>query len=452
MERRPLIAWTALAVAVGALRWPMIRLPGLGRDEATYVVWSHHHELAYAPLLQFLVKLGHALPLLWQARWPSIVAGALVLLLFERGLAARAVTIRDRWIAVALVALCPWQTYAGSILHPDDLQLASVLGFAWAAATQRWWLAVVLAGLGPWAKPSGVLVTAVAAAFVLFDGRCRVTTRAGRIVVLLALALPPLLAFDVDLVRGLLSFGSEGSNLGGRLAVFALAGLVLAGPALPLVGLRGLVGLRSLDAGRALGLLFVVAFGAAALVSGQVKGNWMLPAILLLWPTAWRWRAPAAFAAIASTALLSAVIVVGFVRVDWTRSAEEAWTSAPSYLAVAGERERDVAAATRWWHRLAEYQAFDADCPPATPAIVSDDYGLAAQWAVQCPTGVPRIVVPFDPIFARSAHPIPRGALVLAVRDDVARLVGGRAWEPIATFAHPITGQAIACARVVDDP
>ena len=89
------------------------------------------------PLLQLLVAIGRPLPLLAEARWVPLVAGLLVLVVFERWLRSRGLDLRDRWIAVALVGLCPWQTYAGSILHPDDLQLAVIMGFALAARAGR---------------------------------------------------------------------------------------------------------------------------------------------------------------------------------------------------------------------------------------------------------------------------------------------------------------------------
>lgn len=454
MIRRPLLAWSALALAVGALRLPMISLPGLGRDEATYLLWSHHPEPAYAPLLQALVAAGHALPPLLEARWPSIVAGALILVLFERLLARRGAAWRDRWIGVALVAMCPWQTYVGSILHPDDLQLAATLGFVVAARAGRPWVAVVVAALAPWTKPSGVLVFGVAGFWIVQGGVLTGRHRGAALALLAGLGLPPLFAWDADLVRGLLSFGAAGRGVFERVGLFVLSSVVLAGPALPLLGVRGLAtAVRApRDVGTVLGLAFVVAFGAAAVIGGQVKGNWMLPAILLLWPVGWTWRPGRAAAALVSTAALSAVIVLGFVRVDWARALEERWTSAPSYLQIAGAREAAVASASAWWHRLAEYRAFASDCPDGVEVLVTDDYGLAAQWAVGCPTGAPRLVVPLDPLFARRREQIPRGAMVLTVRHAVAELVGARRVEAAGSFAHPITGETVSLARVTDDP
>lgn len=452
MERRSLLAWTALAVALAALRLPMLLLPGLGRDEAAYVYWSHHPEPAYAPLLQILVALGRGLPTILEARLPSVLAGALVLGLFARLLAQRGMVLRDRWIAVALVGLCPWQTYAGTILHPDDLQLAAVLGFVVAAGDRRAWWAVVIAGLAPWTKPSGALVVVVAAVWILrggFVGRARAAAWA----LLFALALPPLFAMDPPLLRGLLAFGSSDADLFRRVSAFVLGSVVLAGPALPLVGLRGVVELRngSRDLGKHLGLLFVIAFGAAAVVTGQVKGNWMLPAILLLWPHTMTWRAPTAGVALLTTALLSAALTISFVRVDWSRAVEERWVELPSYLMVAGEREADVASASAWWHRPAEYRPVEFSCPDGLEVVVSDDYGLASQWILSCPNPVPRLVLPLDPVFHDPGATIPRGAIVLAVRHEVADLIAERAWEPMDPVAHPITGAPIQRARVTDD-
>ena len=84
--------------------------------------------------------------------------------------------------------------------------------------------------------------------------------------------------------------------------------------------------------------------------------------------------------------------------------------------------------------------------------VLSDDYGLAARWAVACPTTVPRLVLPDDPVFAAFDGPLPRGTVVLAVRRDVGALVAGRSWEPVVRLAHPTTGEPIVFARLTDDP
>ena len=452
-QHRRVLAWTALAVAVLALRLPLLLRPGLGRDEATYVVWSHHPEPAYAPLMQLLVAAGHALPLLLEARWVPFVAGVVVLVLFERLLRARGVDFTGRWIGVALVATCPWQTYAGATLHPDDLQLAVVLAFVLGVRSRPGW-ALVVAGLGPWAKPSGLLVVVVALVWILVDRRRRHAHRLAAIV-MLALAAPPLLMLDAPLVRGLFDFARV--EPAARFGMFVLTTLVLAGPALPVLGLRGAVRARRDDPVTWLGFAFVLAFGAAAVVNGQVKGNWMLPAVLLLWPTDLHWTRARAVLALVPTVALSATVVAGFTFVEAARHLETRWKGAPDYAAIAGTREETVASSTRWWHRLAEYRPLDAVCDATTAlhdahVVLSDDYGLAARWAVACPTTVPRLVLPDDPVFAAFDGPLPRGTVVLAVRRDVGALVAGRSWEPVVRLAHPTTGEPIVFARLTDDP
>jgi len=452
-------AWSALALALAALRLPLLTLPGLGRDEATYVYWSHHPEPGYVPLLQLLVAIGRPLPLLAEARWVPFVAGLLVLVVFERWLRSRGLDLRDRWIAVALVGLCPWQTYAGSILHPDDLQLVVIMGFALAARAGRVGWVVFLAGLAPWAKTSGVLVTVVGIWWLWRSAR---PARGRAIAVVVALASPSLLALDADLLRGILSFARTAPDTGplARLGLLVLGTLVLAGPVLPVLAGRGALEIRRrrTDPAVILALAFVAAFGVAAVVNGQVKGNWMLPAVLLLWPADLRWRhGGRAALAIGSTALLSAVIVFGFVRVDLTRSLEATWEDAPSYLGLAGTREESVASARSWWHRLAEYRSLDRLCASTqafedVEVVVSDDYGIATQWATRCPSSVPRLVLPGDPIFARAESTIPVGALVIAVRRPPEELLGEQSWEPAGEVEHPITGEPIVLARVTDPP
>jgi len=135
---------------------------------------------------------------------------------------------------------------------------------------------------------------------------------------------------------------------------------------------------------------------------------------------------------------------------------EERWERwVPAYLDVAGVREEKVASATRWWHRLAEYQGIGelADGIEGEIAFVwSDDYGLASQLALEIaktsPTGFPRLVLPFDPLHARRAiEPSDgeRGVVLLARRawlrgDDVVE----RTWS----VPHPTTGEAVQLALI----
>ncbi|MCB0265314.1 MAG: glycosyltransferase family 39 protein, partial [Calditrichaeota bacterium] len=150
--------------AVILLRLPLLLLPGAGRDEALYWYWAHHFELAYSPLLQIAIRLFEWLPLpdIWAIRLVSLVASGCSLWLLEQLLIRRKIKdVQRRWLLLAL-AVAPWQTYAGAILHPDMLLLATLLAFVYFSEKQGFTLAAISAGLAIWAKPSGILVIAIA--------------------------------------------------------------------------------------------------------------------------------------------------------------------------------------------------------------------------------------------------------------------------------------------------
>jgi hypothetical protein len=112
--------WIPVALLALLTRIPILLLPGAGRDEALYFYWSKHPEPAYSPLLQFLLNFFDLLPLpdLTMIRLPSIFAGIVVLLLFEKLLRHREINRRSTLIALLALAFCPWQVYTGAVLHP----------------------------------------------------------------------------------------------------------------------------------------------------------------------------------------------------------------------------------------------------------------------------------------------------------------------------------------------
>jgi hypothetical protein len=166
-----------------------------------------------------------------------------------------------------------------------------------------------------------------------------------------------------------------------------------------------------------------------------------------------------------ATLLFSAALTVGFARPDRVRSAEEALGRfAPRYALLAGAREAAVSSTRSWWQRVAEYRSADVLCeelathgPESVPVrwVLSDDYGLAAQWALACSPGPVRLVLPLDPLFAeRSGSPEgmrpEQGVLILSVRTDVARLLPpGTTWERWGEIEHPLTGEPVHTGSLV---
>ena len=201
--------------AVILLRLPLLLLPGAGRDEALYWYWAHHFELAYSPLLQIAIRLFEWLPLpdIWAIRLVSLVASGCSLWLLEQLLIRRKIKdVQRRWLLLAL-AVAPWQTYAGAILHPDMLLLATLLAFVYFSEKQGFTLAAISAGLAIWAKPSGILVIAIAILYWLVIDSNTSKLRIKRILLTLGTALPVAISANWQMVQGVLEFGKIGDQV-----------------------------------------------------------------------------------------------------------------------------------------------------------------------------------------------------------------------------------------------
>ncbi len=484
----------ALVVA-GVLRLALLMLPAPGRDEATYVVWAREGHLAYAPLLGGVLALVTAIgtPGAWMPRLVVLGLGAATLALAHRVLLRAEVAPARRRALLAALALCPWQTYTGAIVHPDAvfvplfLALALVLedvargsrrGRAGAGGSIA--LATLLSGVLVWAKPTGVLVIPLGVAGLL---GARVSVQVGLTCGLgaLGLASPVLVATNGAMVRELLSFGRLDPTHG----IWTIAGVVLlalafeGGPVLAGDGLRSLVGaVRRVvprrrrppmtDATRValvLGGGLVVCFAVMLITNGQFKGNWVLPGLFLLAPFARPlWGARAAGIAVSSTGLASLAMVVLMTHPDLVASLETRLPgTAGTYRLAASTREARVSTTGGWSERFREYRPLDpfrdrlaatrprGAAPPAW--IVSDDYGLAAQLAWAWRASGTRIAIPTDGLFAGDAPArrtlVDQGAVFLAVHGPLARLWPGRFENPSESLPHPTTGAPIEVAWVL---
>ncbi|MDQ7064757.1 MAG: hypothetical protein Q9P90_10990, partial [candidate division KSB1 bacterium] len=155
--------WRLAAVLALPLKWPLLALPGIGRDEAVYVYWSRLGEPFYAPLLQSALALARLLPVpeLAAIRALALAVSVLNLYLADRLLREVGVPAARRSMAVLVVATLPWQVYVGGIVHPDGLFLASLLLFCLSMARDRLAAAAVIGGATALCKPVGLALLPV---------------------------------------------------------------------------------------------------------------------------------------------------------------------------------------------------------------------------------------------------------------------------------------------------
>ena len=422
-----------LVGAAFVLRLVLVFLPELGRDEAAYLYWSHHPRLDYAPLLQlqiFLMRLVSDEP--WFLRLSQVVISGFTVFLMGQWMRARD---RVPCTSVAALATVPWLVFAGGILHPDGLLVLGLMLFALGAESRKPWTtaagAIVCAG----AKLTG-FVPAIVALVWLFRRRSW-----GPFALVLAGVVAFALVLRPETLAAARQFGRVEHGVLFRILILLLEMALIGGV------LIAVPRTRSGPAGWT-GILLVSGFGIAAVFAGQVKANWILPGLLLLWSTAVSRRVLLGFAAVGL--VLSGLMVVGYAMPSIARSAEARLARAgllPEYAELAGRRESLVASGRSWADYLAGFHGrVDwPDLPFPPDAIVSDDYGLACRIALECPDRVPVVVVPGDPLFDREPDRALGRQLMVAVRNrlDHASTV---IWE--GTMAHPVTGDPISLRLV----
>lgn len=428
----------ALIGAAFALRITLLFLPELGRDEAAYLYWTWHPRPDYAPLFQLqllLARLVSDAP--WFLRSTQLVLAGTSVWLFGQWLRERGAV---PCAGAAAVATLPWLVFAGGIVHPDGLLVTGLLVFALGAERKTAWLVVVGAGLAAGAKLTGFVAVAVG---LVWLARRRAwgpfATLLAATGMLAALLEPATFAAARDFARI-----DQGPFA--RVGLLLLEVVLIGGTLLWTMRLRrGPVALT--------GSMIVAGFALAAVMTGQVKANWILPGLLLLWSTSIP-RGVLVGAALVST-LTSGAMVTGYVAPGLAASAERRLGPlAPDYPTVAGTREARVASARTWADYLAGFHAhFDWPDLPAIPdEIVSDDYGIACRLALACPAGVPVVVVPGDPLFEREPGPPAARRLLVAVRTEPATLAPAGATLWTGSMIHPVTDARIDLVLVGETP
>ena len=480
--KRPIVSrasWLLAAVLALPLKWPLLVLPGIGRDEAVYVYWSRQGEPFYAPLLQWALALVRLLPVPELAAIRTLALGVSVLnvYLVDRLLREARVSASRRRLAALVFATLPWQMYVGGIVHPDGLFLASLLLFCLFMARGHLAGAALIGGAIALSKPVGLALLPVVSWLLVARSRSR--TQAAFLLMLVAVAASPVwLNVHPAMLAALSEFGRLSALSPVLLIGLGLGAVVfLGGVLLPIAAMSG--ARRVLCTRRrvsrppdhlpalALAAALLLVFLVAAMLNRQIKGNWILPALVLL-AIAGRWPMPRWSPWLLSVQLLLSV-GLGWAmqhpriieRLEARFTALAAW-----YVHQAGERDARLSLVRTWHQRAAEYrslqplpaQLLDAlereRGGPVRPRwIVSDDYGLAAQLAFYWRAWSPRIIVPGDGLLVRSIPPpeterLTGEAVVVALRRCPAQIwprLKDVQW--VGRFAIPGQGVSLALAR-----
>lgn len=436
------------------LRLPLWLLPGPGRDEAAYHYWAHHPEPAYAPALQLAVRLfewpfGESL---WALRMPVMLAGVLVLFLVH--LRTRSAPESTRLLILFALALSPWQAFTGSILHPDTFFMVALLGFLLAA---RSGLVLTTAAAGVamvLAKPVGALLIPAVWWALGRIGTAGVRRWISRGVLLLALLVESWMVFP-ELVSGMFTFGRLPGSILERMGAGAASLLFQGGPLLLWLGVwgarerwrtwrRGTDEAERDDAERCLvcAAVLLAFFACAALFRGQFKGNWVLPAVVVLLP-AYAVRVPRMLVAagVAFGILACAGQAAVLMRPEWVqRAGVDRWSRHVAQYGDPSSVSTDV------MHLVGTGDG-EEGCPPW---IVSADYGLAASlhWILAEPDR--RIVVPEHGVYHRTVESFratgDAADVLVATRtrvlpDAIGSVV--RVTDTLGAIVHPGTGDTL---------
>jgi len=485
VTRRATLATALLLTVVTLVRLPLWLLDGPGRDEALYRYWAHHPDLSYAPLLQGIIRVfefagPHSA---WTLRLPMAVLGFVVLYLVDLRLRKANAASSARLIVGAAVALSPWQGFSGSILHPDNVFVVTLLLFTLAAWDGRVITSTLFAVMVMLAKPTGVLLLPIA---WWMGGRLG-TSHPWRVhfarIVLAAGLLLFILTMQLDMIRGIATFGQldESLSLSARFGTASIALLFLSGPILIYLAVQGFRERvtrlrrssspelrREAEVTLATASVLLVFFLAAALFRGQFKPNWILPAALVLLPLTttkvsnrllYPGLALTLLASLGQTWVMHDPDVVDRKIVNTITGA--VGTGLKAYAVHGGSEEASDSAGRHWRNYMQQYndgsefaheieEMWNAETGTETPSwIVSDDYGLAAQLHWYLGSEDARIVLVGDKTFHRTVdalrdHDQNGSILLLPVTIAGSDLSNDlEIVTPLRSVHHPATGRAI---------
>lgn len=373
----------------------------LGKDEAVYWYWGQHLDASYALLPLAVFKLAHSFypHQEWFLRLPSVLLGALSTALVYwlckmQGLAKQLAL----WAAVAF-ALSHWIWHTSSYLHPDGflvpcwlLALCMARQAEATNALRPYAYTGLAAGLAVLCKYSGAFLAGGLGLWIALDqrGKERWHRLAAFLLPAVAVAAPLSYAqFSTDFylpqTLSTLSRIEDLSHPLSRLFFFAVSPLFFASPFLLFLLYAGLVrATRQRDLLVLLPALCTIgAFLVFALSRGQIKGNWILPGLLGLWPVAFaaqlrRWL----LVAVVATGLLQALVIGLGLKYPGPYSDLAARSGLDkSYVGLVSQEDRVREPSYSWSERLCEYSGwyrFAADVEEVVPPLplLSTQYSI----------------------------------------------------------------------------
>ena len=414
--------WIALLALYSLVKLWFVADVELGKDEAVYWYWGQHLDASYALLPFSIFKLAHYIypGHEWVLRLVQILVGASALTLLYRLCRLHGLEPHLSLWATAAFASSHWIWHATSYLHPDSFLVTCwLLALVWARQSRADADPVTHAKLG---LAAGLAVLCkYSAAFLalgLFIWIFATRERHQRWQALFwtlttfSLVSAPLLyaqfktMFYLPTTLSSLSQIADAHTPLMRLLFFLLNPLFFVSPLLLYLTYKALIhktgeALRQRPRETLLALLpalcLLGGFAFFALTRGQIKGNWILPAFLGLWPFAFsRANLPARphlfLLLVVLTGLLHALpIGVGLkypVAFAHLNEVLESPLLDATYARLVSSPDLEREAAYSWTERLCEYSgwrrlATDLEKTleqkavlPAVP-LLSSQYGIS---------------------------------------------------------------------------
>lgn len=460
----------------------MIAGVDLSKDEAVYWHWSQNLDASYAWLPFAAIWLGDSIGAGSDLilRLPFVAAGAVSVLLLHHLCRLRALPPSQTLIAVVAFATSHWIWHTSSFLHPDGFLVPTWL--ATLVCSERasrgdgegwWWAAGAAAGLAALSKYSGLVLSAGLFLWLLvlaIRGHRGPLLRAGIPFVLLSSpVLIDLMVTQFSLPSALNTLSAVApDSLPVRMGMFLGAPLFYVSPLLLATLYRGvwtvgrdwrrLTNVTSQTGHHLLwpGAALICCFCFFTLTRGQVKGNWILPALLGLWPLAFSasWLQSRVF----TGALLIfgvSMAAVPAIPLRWPAVADRLSHSAlgslnSSYTSIVSQRDLPREPTFSWTERVCEYHGWEdfgrkldgliREQNLRVPlTIASTEYGLAFG-AVRYARLVNAVALPGDPRFVRIAAPPAEAVLHLARVEQPPRRAGKRLaiLERLSTGCEPL--------------